>query len=484
MRTSALLAAAALAAAASPAAPARAAAPASPKAGAPHRPKAPPPVAITLAPSLLAGPAVGVTMAPAGLSIEYPVMAADLGSGACPPPALIAELQRLGSPPLELGGQSQDFTLPAEAAAGPPSSWEAVTSYRLPAAFWSQLHCLLAASPDPLTVGLNARIGSIEWAQRMVADAEAAAPAPPSFSLGNEPDLYYLPDYASLDKPQPGEEAIDAERYLQVATSLRPALGSAPLVGPELARPSHWHAQLARVIATLHEQTVGVHAYPLSVCSTPRAATLGGLLARTVGEAPRRIAWVAAEAGAAGAPAILSEANSVSCGGKPGVSDAPASAVWAVRFVLSALESGFREVRFHFSGNSYDPFSLRGGAVLRRPLEGAIADLNQWLPVGASIHRVPLGTQLLGSAVGTAAGGLMLILDNESTRAVHVRLGGQRAVHVSMLRPLAGAAGIGLTAVGGHIALTLPAEAVAAITPMSEAASSSSACSASIVSAM
>ena len=35
--------------------------------------------------SLLRAPAVAVTMAPAGVSIEYPVMAGDMGSDACPP---------------------------------------------------------------------------------------------------------------------------------------------------------------------------------------------------------------------------------------------------------------------------------------------------------------------------------------------------------------------------------------------------------------
>ena len=59
-------------------------------------------------------------MDPAGLSLEYPVMATDLGSAGCPPPTLAAELARLGSPPLQLGGVSQDQTAPpgsADAAA-------------------------------------------------------------------------------------------------------------------------------------------------------------------------------------------------------------------------------------------------------------------------------------------------------------------------------------------------------------------------------
>ena len=158
-------------------------------AGAHSRHKASPPVQVTLTPTLGAG-GVPVTMAPVGLSLEYPVMARDLGTGACAPPALISELQQLGSPPLALAGDSQDETAPSGALSGPSQSWEAATLYTLPASFWTQLHCLLASSPDPLTVGLNARTGQLSWATQMVAGAQSAATNGLAFSLGNEPDLY------------------------------------------------------------------------------------------------------------------------------------------------------------------------------------------------------------------------------------------------------------------------------------------------------
>ena len=177
--------------------------------------------------------------------------------------------------------------------------------------------------------------------------------------------------------------------YLQVAGYLlQGAGGSLPLVGPELARAAHWQRELPRVIAALHERTVGVHAYPLTTCVTPRTATIKGLLSTSAAEAPRRQAWVVADARAAGVPAIVSEANSVSCGGQPGVSDSPAAAVWAVRFVLSALKTGFQEVRFHFSGGAYDPFVMRGPELVARPLESALVALNQWLVPGSSLRTV------------------------------------------------------------------------------------------------
>lgn len=422
------------------------------------------PSEVTLTPQLTAAGGVAVTTAPVGLSIEYPVMAEDLGSAPCPPPALAAQLLQLGSPPLELGGVSQDMTAPAGALSGPPASWDTATLYSLPPAFWSQLHCLLAAAKDPLTVGLDVRTGSLSWATQMATEAESAATAGLSFSLGNEPDLYALPNYESLDKPFAGEEAAAASLYIQLAGALRGALGGAPLVGPELARAGDWRDQLPRVIEQLHEQTVGVHLYPLTACASPRAVTIGGLLSPQAADGPTRYAWVSADARAAGLPAIISEANSASCGGLSGVSDSPAAAVWAVRFVLSALKAGFQEVRFHFSGNSYDPFILRGGEVLTRPLERALIALNQWLPVGATLHTVPGVRELLATAAGQPGGGIVLILDNERAEARPVLLRGARSVRTALFEPDRAGAQTGmLSSAHGRIRFTVAANSVLAL---------------------
>ncbi len=424
-----------------------------------------PPVEIRLPPRL-AGAGVPVTMAPVGLSLEYPTMAQDLGAGACPPPALASELQALGSPPLSLAGDSQDLTAPSGALSGAPSSWETATLYALPAAFWSQLHCLLSATKDPLTVGLNAKTGNLAWATQMVAGAQSAATNGLSFSLGNEPDLYYLPNYASLSRRVPGEEAAAASTYLQVAEQLQPALAGAPVIGPELARPAHWRAQLPRVIAALHEQTVGVHLYPLTACSTPKAVTTGGLLSAQAADLPRSLAWVVADAAAAHVGAIISEANSASCGGVAGVSDSPATAVWAVRFVLAALKTGFQEVRFHFSGAPYDPFVLRGEEVLTRPLQSALVALNQWLPVGAALRTIPGVRGLVASSVVEPAGGTMLILDNEHAQARPVLLRGARSVSIETLTATrAGARTARPSSPRGRIELTVAPNSVLAISP-------------------
>jgi hypothetical protein len=436
---------------------------------------APPEITLPLSPS---GPVAHVAMRPVGLSLEYPTMAQDLGTGACPPPALVAELRQLGSPPLALSGDSQDLTIPSGVTLSPPT-WETATLYTLPATFWSQLHCLLSEAGDPLDAGLNLRTGPPAWAAQIAAGAASAATNGLEFSLGNEPDLYSQHNYASLAEPLPHAEATAVNLYLQLASALEPTLGGQPVVGPELAIPARWRHSLPRVIAQLHEHVVGVHMYPLTACNGPGEVTIPRLLSSAAADAPSSLAWVVADAAAAGVPAIISEANSASCGGAAGVSDSPAAAVWAVGYVLDALETGFQEVRFHFSDGSYDPFLVDGDAVLNRPLESALVALNQWLPVGASIQTLPHVHGLVATAIGAApstpqpsGGGAsaaqsdtpQLILDNESTKPQTVVLRGVPTVQVQLLSATrAGLQATQLSSPRDRIKLTVPASSVLAV---------------------
>src|ERR1035441_9848500 len=108
----------------------------------PHERAAAAPAA-TLVLGAPAGPAVTVGPHPIGLSIEYPLLAHDLGSGRCPSSALVHALESLGSPPIRIGGDSQDAVAPAGTPAYPGVS-------DLPPGFWARVAWLERETRGPI----------------------------------------------------------------------------------------------------------------------------------------------------------------------------------------------------------------------------------------------------------------------------------------------------------------------------------------------
>jgi hypothetical protein len=214
----------------------------------------------------------------------------------------------------------------------------------------------------------------------------------------------------------------------------------------------------------LRLQEIGVHLYPLTACGGK--LTEEALLSPAAGAAPGALQWVVSDANGNHVPAIISEANSASCGGQPGISDSPASAVWAMRFVLAALKTGFREVRFHFSDGAYDAFTMNGANLTARPLESALVALNQWIPAGTSVRGLTGLSGVLATAVSGSPAGVQLILDNEQPWACIVSLANAQSVHVEELSAThVGLQGGLVPARGGVIKLVLPGNTVAAVLP-------------------
>jgi hypothetical protein len=136
-----------------------------------------------------------------------------------------------------------------------------------------------------------------------------------------------------------------------------------------------------------------------------------------------------------------------------------------VRFVLSALKTGFREVRFHFSGGPYDPFVVRGEEVLARPLDSALTALNEWLPIGSSLRALDV-RGLVATAVTQPAGTSLLILDNEHPRAQPIVLRGIRSANVAVLSPKhTGLLSTELISPGERIKLAVAPNSVVAVSP-------------------
>jgi len=310
---------------------------------------------------------------PIGLSMEWPVLAGDLGPGTRPPAALADALRALGRPALRIGGNSQDRMWPTLRGAAPGARWAP------PPRFWPALGALARAALGRVQVGLDLSHGSAGEAAAVGSAAVAALPSGRvSFALGNEPDRYgtehrltLVRGRGSVARSRPWSYSRYMRRYAAVRRGL-PA--RAPLAGPDFAG-LRWRTRLDAFLHSVRPRLATIHVYPLDACGRRPGArgwpTPRSLLARSswAGEARSSIPWAAADARRHGVPLAVSETNSVACGGAPGVSDVPAAALWAPAFLLSAAQAGAQEVDFHASGGSYDPFHVAhppgAGAELR-----------------------------------------------------------------------------------------------------------------------
>src|SRR5207245_7326341 len=139
------------------------------------------------------------------------------------------------------------------------------------------------------------------------------------------------------------------------------------------------------------------HHYPLG-CHDSSAPTIERLLS----VATRRSEDLSLErymrvARAAGISFRLDETNSVSCGGRAGISDTFASALWAVSYIARSMAAGAAGINFHG-----DPANCRGYAPLCAPTSerlqtGALSVRPEWyalLLTKALIGDYPLATRL------------------------------------------------------------------------------------------
>lgn len=361
-----------------------------------------------LAGSLLTAASATATVvgrSPFGLSIEYPLMEKALGNGPCPSPALVATLKSLGSPTVRIGGDSQDL-------AGPSAAYH----YVIPAGFWTTVGCLTRESGVPVVVGLNFAEGSVADDLTTIAEAEQAIPAAQlSFSLGNEPDLYgfshILPNEPGFTVPAYRPAPWTAEALASEWTSRRAQLGQVPIEGPDLAGVG-WRVRMAQLLESDPPVAMTVHAYPTAACGSAAAPTTAARLLTehaSVGLV-EKYAWLLATAGVAHRPAVISESNSGSCGGRPGVSDQPVAGVWAARYVVAAMLAGWAQVRFHTAGTSYDALDFQAnGTVAMRPLGHALLFLHRWLPLGSRVTSDSSDPGLLAAKVSQGGHTSMIV---------------------------------------------------------------------------
>ncbi len=280
--------------------------------------------------------------------------------------AMVNLMRHLGKGVLRFGGNYVEVTryLPGQpksfsnqaSVIGPRELEEMYAFAR--ASGWKVIHGLNLGANDPAMAAAEAaevkRIGS----DLLIA-----------FEIGNEPE-----HYGKVWRPANynyGDFRREVSTFLD---AMRPQWPRIPLCGPGTTSNFPWFTGFIR---DFHSDLVVTtrHNYPLAAATTdpahPRFATIQNLLSPTTAAEWRKLIGQHQQASkASGLPFRVTEAGSASSGGKPGVSDVFASALWCADYLFDLATLGVAGVNFHGSFNcrGYTSFcALKDGGYHAHP---------------------------------------------------------------------------------------------------------------------
>ncbi|HWC86387.1 MAG TPA: hypothetical protein VG388_07605 [Solirubrobacteraceae bacterium] len=277
------------------------------------------------------------------------------------------------------------------------------------------------------------------WAQ--VAEARLPKHSIIGFEIGNEPDLYSRSLWEATIPDGRGApllpEAITASSYAgtfaEYARTLSRAAPGARLLGPALAEPRLNLDWISRLLAGPHPglSAITVHRYPYSPClprSLPTYPTVGRLLseAATAGVA-RSVGAAVRVAHRAGLPLRLTELNSVTCGGVPGISNTFATALWAPDALFELVRAGVSAVSVHVRAEAINAaFSITRRGLSAHPLLYGMVVFRRMLGSRAELVSLRLHARralhLKAWAVSSGDGVLHVLLIDKGRRSATVQL--------------------------------------------------------------
>ncbi len=303
---------------------------------------------------------------------------------------------------------------------------------------------LIRRSDARLILDLNLVTATPAIAGQWARAAEAALPprSIAGFEIGNEPDLYDRKYWLSIVSgtrfgdeilPRKLSDAVYARDFRSYASALSAAAPGVPLLGPAVANPA-WHVNwISALLAGPHPglRTVSVHRYVYSACAVRGSAgypTIARLLSENttagMAKALRRGVQIAHRAGLS---YRLTELNSVTCGGRPGVSDTFATALWAPDALFELLRAGVDAVNVHVRPRTINAaFSLTGKGLTAHPLLYGLILFSRTLGADPQLVQLRLHAKrslhLTAWAVRVRGDALHILLIDKGSRSVTVEL--------------------------------------------------------------
>lgn len=262
---------------------------------------------------------------------------------------------------LRIGGGSSEYTTYSdEAPSGPPpfevfgpDTSKTVKQGMITSSLaLRNLRDFLDATNWSCLYGLNLGQGTVDNAVREATSAHKILGSRLlAFQIGNEPD-----SFRRRFRPETyGPDDFLAE-WNRFHTAILAAVPQAKFAGPDISNKLPYLTAFAQQ-ARQHPDVILLtsHYYAMGPASSPEA-TLQNLLSPDpkLATLKRRDLHVIAEAQqSANLPYRMSEGNSCWDGGKPGVSDTFASALWCSGYMLQCAARGWTGVNLHGGGNGY-----------------------------------------------------------------------------------------------------------------------------------
>jgi hypothetical protein len=302
---------------------------------------------------------------------------------------------------------------------------------------------LARALHGPVALGVDLALGDPANARALATAAARRLPAGrlATLEVGNEPDLFARgrtfrigrhvhrrlvkdPHYSLA------RYAADATRYLEALdVPLRAGARAPRLAVGGFAGPAWWPALpglLARWRGRAGE--LDAHLYALADCdaATPPAGWLTSPAASAGRVATLRP--LLATARRARLPLRVTELNSAACGGRAGLSDTPAAALWLADTLFALLRLGAAGADVHtWDGARYAPFAVRAEPAAARPPLAGMRAFARAAPTGSRLvaTHVTGGDRLRAWATAGRRGAVRIALLAPRPAIARVAAGGR-----------------------------------------------------------
>lgn len=271
---------------------------------------------------------------------------------------LIQLIRNLGPGLLRVGGDSSDEVFWTGSERNAASGKDSLTTSDIDrlAAFsraigWPVLFGLNMGKNDPNTAANEAQYVYSKLGVNLYA-----------LQTGNEPDVYHLfglrnPDYSA------DNYRVEFENYKNIIQAGVPEVSFA---GPGTAYNTDWITSFADK-ESRNIKLMDAHYYVAGPASDP------GIKYQTILSSSFKLSGLLQiinnESQQYHLPYRITECNSIYGGGKAGVSDVFASALWALDFMWNAASNNAQGINFH-GGNHlvYSPVTIENGVITARPI--------------------------------------------------------------------------------------------------------------------